>query len=83
MKKKKTAKKTKKITVSLTLRDFEKITMLAKEQKTSRPIVAKRLMKSQLASIQIEKNENLAKNQLGLFDSMQIDIFDNRSKTWR
>ncbi len=81
MKKKKTAKKTKKITVSLTLRDFEKITMLAKEQKTSRPIVAKRLMKSQLASIQIEKNENLAKNQLGLFDSMQIDIFDNRSKT--
>ena len=55
--------------------------MLAKEQKTSRPIVAKRLMKSQLASIQIEKNENLAKNQLGLFDSMQIDIFDNRSKT--
>ena len=83
MKKKKTAKKTKKITVSLTLRDFEKITMLAKEQKTSRPIVAKRLMKSQLASIQIEKNENLAKNQLGLFDSMQIDIFDNRSKTLR
>lgn len=81
MKKKRVKNKAKKITVSLSVRDYEKITQYAKEQNISRPLAAKRLLRAQLAKIQTEKVERQAKNQLGLFDSVQIDIFNNTSKT--
>ncbi len=80
MKKKRPSKKAKKLTVTIALRDFEKLTQLAKMQRTSRPIVARRLIKSQLAEMAIEKQAKNAKNQLGLFDSLQIDIFNGTSK---
>ena len=81
MKKKKPVKKAKKIVVTISATDLEKIAALAKSQHTSRPIVARRLIKAQLATIAFEKQAKKAKNQLGLFDSMQIDIFNGTSKT--
>lgn len=81
MKKKKPVKKAKKIIVTLSVTDFDKITALAKSQHTSRPIAARRLIKSQLLTMAFEKQARNARNQLGLFDSMQIDIFNGTSKT--
>jgi len=81
MKKKKPAKKAKKLLVTLPYTDFEKLSAVAKMQGVSRPLAAKRLIKAQLAALAVEKQQHQAKNQLGLFDSMQLDIFNGTSKT--
>lgn len=81
MKKNKSTKKTKKLTVSLSMRDFDKLTAYAKKQCVSRPLAAKRLLKTQIAALVVEKQQKQSENQLGLFDSMQIDIFNNTSRT--
>jgi hypothetical protein len=81
MKKKRPAKKAKKLVVTLPYTDFERLSAYAKSQGASRPIVAKRLIKAQLAELAIEKQQRQVKNQLGLFDSMQLDIFNGTSKT--
>lgn len=81
MKKRKPAKKAKKIVVTLSHTDYEKLCAYAKSQSASRPVVAKRLIKAQLAVMAIEKQQRESKNQLGLFDSMQLDIFNGTSKT--
>lgn len=80
MKKKKGQKKAKKITIALSSRDYEKLTRYAKQKNISRPLAAKRLLRSQLALLTMEKVTKQPKNQLGLFDSLQIDIFDKVSK---
>lgn len=77
MKKKPTKKR---VTVLLSGRDYEKLSLLARKQRTTRPIMARRLLKAQLEAVEIEKKERQARNQLGLFDSLQIDIFNCTSK---
>ncbi len=81
MKKKKQTRKVKKLTISLSLRDYDKLTAFARKHKVSRPLAAKRLLKSEIAKFNIEKQQKQCKNQLELFDSMQIDIFNGTSKT--
>lgn len=81
MKKKKNTKKAKKITVTLSYTDYERISVLAKTQRVSRPLLAKRLLRAQLSALAVSSTKKEAKNQLGLFDSMQLDIFNNTSKT--
>ena len=81
MKKKKNTKKAKKITVTLSYTDYERISALAKTQRVSRPLLAKRLLRAQLSALAVSSTKREAKNQLGLFDSMQLDIFNNTSKT--
>ena len=81
MKKKKPAKKTKKVVLSMSMRDFEKLSAYAKSSKTSRPLAAKRLIRAQLATLAVGTKPKEAENQLGLFDSMQLDIFNGTSKT--
>lgn len=81
MKKKKNTKKAKKITVTLSYTDYERISALAKTQRVSRPLLAKRLLRAQLSALAVSSTKKEAKNQLGLFDSMQLDIFNNTSKT--
>ncbi|MBO4307460.1 MAG: hypothetical protein J5848_04030 [Bacteroidales bacterium] len=76
MKKKSTKKKAKKIVVNLSERDFVKIGEYAKIHRTSRSIAAKRMLHMQLAALQSTKSDNAPKNQLGLFDSVQLNIFD-------
>ena len=81
MKKKKNTKNAKKITVTLSYTDYERISALAKTQRVSRPLLAKRLLRAQLSALAVSSTKKEAKNQLGLFDSMQLDIFNNTSKT--
>lgn len=81
MKKKKPAKKTKKVVLSMSMRDFEKLSAYAKSSKASRPLAAKRLIRAQLATLAVGTKPKEAENQLGLFDSMQLDIFNGTSKT--
>ena len=81
MKKKKSTKKVKKVIVTLSARDYDKLTLLAQKQNVSRPLVAKRLLRAQLSTLALEKQQKQSENQLGLFDSMQIDIFNGTSKT--
>ncbi|MBR3960537.1 MAG: hypothetical protein IKJ81_10925 [Bacteroidales bacterium] len=81
MKKKKSTKKAKKVIVTLSARDYDKLTLLAQKQNVSRPLVAKRLLRAQLSTLALEKQQKQSENQLGLFDSMQIDIFNGTSKT--
>lgn len=81
MKKKKSTKKAKKVIVTLSVRDYDKLTLLAQKQNVSRPLVAKRLLRAQLSTLALEKQQKQSENQLGLFDSMQIDIFNGTSKT--
>ena len=80
MNKKKHSKKAKRIVVTLSSRDYEKLSAIACRDKATRPVVAKRLIKSQLAAIVIEKQQKVVANQLGLFDSVQIDILGGTSK---
>ena len=65
MKKKKKKNKPKRIVVTLSARDYEKLTDI----------------KSQLAAIVIEKSQKVAANQLGLFDTLQLDIMGGVSKS--
>lgn len=81
MKKKKSTKKAKKVIVTLSARDYDKLTLLAQKKNVSRPLVAKRLLRAQLSTLALEKQQKQSENQLGLFDSMQIDIFNGTSKT--
>lgn len=76
MKKKSTKKNAKKIVVSLSERDFKKLGEYAKTHGTTRSIAAKRMIHLQLAALQSVKSDNAPKNQLGLFDSVQLNIFD-------
>ncbi|MBP5327641.1 MAG: hypothetical protein J6Y98_07015 [Bacteroidales bacterium] len=78
MKNKKNTKK--KIIVSLSLRDFNKLTALAKKENATRPVMARRLLGAKMAEISVEKTPKQSPNQLGLFDSLQYDIFNGTSK---
>lgn len=80
MKKKNTSKKKHKITVQLSERDFQRLEYLSKIEETTKSNAAKRILREQLSSIVNEKMEQQAKNQLGLFDTFQIDIFGEPSK---
>lgn len=79
-KKKKNSKKAKRIVVTLSSRDYEKLSEIARRDKATRPVIAKRLIRNQLATITIEKQQKVVANQLGLFDSVQIDILGGTSK---
>ena len=80
-KNKKNSKKAKRIVVTLSSRDYEKLSEIAHRDKATRPVVAKRLIRSQLAIIAIEKQQKVAANQLGLFDVVQLDILGGMTKT--
>lgn len=79
-KKKKNSKKAKRIVVTLSSRDYEKLSEIARRDKATRPVIAKRLIRNQLATITIEKQQKVVANQLCLFDSVQIDILGGTSK---
>lgn len=66
--------------VTLSSRDYEKLTEIARRDNATRPVVAKRMIKKQLASIAVEKQQKAVANQLGLFDTVQLDILGGTSK---
>ncbi|MBQ9417406.1 MAG: hypothetical protein IJU19_02370 [Bacteroidales bacterium] len=79
---KKKAHKTKKYTLLLTECELRRLTAIADAYKVSRPVALARLTRQGLreAAAHLPKRENCAANQLGLFDIVQIDIFNNLKK---
>lgn len=80
---KKQVKKIKKVSISLPEREAELLALYAQEAGISRPKAAHRIVREFLRQYKEHRGESALqpKNQLGLFDSIQIDIFNNTSKT--
>ena len=75
MKKTQKAKKEHKFVVTLSDRDYKKLLLIAKNQKVTRPLAARKMLHAQIASLSVPKTGEQAKNQLGLFDFVQTEIF--------
>ena len=79
--KKAKAKKNKKISITLPEREGEVLKVYAKELGITRPAAVKRIVRETLKQYKTALAKAEPKNQLGLFDSLQVDIFNNTSKT--
>lgn len=77
----KTTKKRKKFSFVLPEREDELLTLYAKEHAISRPEAARRIMRDYLRQYRATLPQNEPDNQLKLFDSLQMDIFNSTSKT--
>ena len=72
----------KRYTVALSEREVRRLTLYAEAEGTDRPTALHRLVALSLRSAveEIPQGGRVAVNQLGLFDSVQIDIFNNTHK---
>ena len=67
----------KKISFALPEREGEMLALYAKEMGVSRPAAVRRMVKSALREHFQDRPKAQPENQLGLFDAVQIDIFNN------
>lgn len=74
-------KKTKKFSFVLPAREDELLTLYAKEHSLTRPEAVRRILREFLRQYRNALAKAEPENQLGLFDSLQIDIFNSTSKT--
>lgn len=74
---KKKTPKPKKYTLTLTERESARLGAYADNSGISRPQALQRLMKQALRQVADVPTDRQDENQLGLFDSLQIDIFNN------
>lgn len=74
-------KRKKKFSFVLPEREDELLTLYAKEHSISRPESARRILRDFLRQYRSTIAKSEPDNQLGLFDSLQIDIFNSTSKT--
>lgn len=81
MKQKCQVRKTKKISITLPEREGELLAQYAKELGTTRPAAAHRILREFLRQYKPSVGDSQPQNQLGLFDTIQIDIFNNTSKS--
>lgn len=79
MKKMKTPKP-KKYTLTLSERESVRLGNYADSCGISRPAALQRLMKQAFKQLVTVPDDGHDANQLGLFDTLQIDIFNNASK---
>lgn len=70
----------KRITFSLPEREGEILNAYAKELGISRPVAVRRMVKTALRQYASSRSQDEPRNQLGLFDVLQIDIFNSTSK---
>ncbi len=80
------SKKIKKKKVSITLPEWEgeMLKFYAKEHQTTCPAAVHKMVRQTLRQFRSERNalaKAEPKNQLNIFDSIQVDIFNNTSKT--
>lgn len=73
--------KKQKFSISLSPKEREMLTLYAEDQGISRPAALLRMVKRQLREYAHSRGEIAPANQLDIFDSVQIDIFNNTSKT--
>lgn len=72
--------KPKKYTLTLTERESVRLGLYADSCGISRPMALQRLTKQALRQLALVPIDQGDANQLGLFDTLQIDIFNNTSK---
>lgn len=76
--------KKKKISITLPEREGEMLKSYAKAHHTTCPAAVRKMVKMALRQYKAEsdcKASPVPQNQLNLFDSLQVDIFNNTSKT--
>ncbi len=73
-------KKSKKFSISLSLKEGEILNLYAKNHGLSRPAAIRKILKENLQPYAEQMAKMGPENQLGLFDTLQIDIFDNQLK---
>lgn len=69
--------KPKKYTLTLSERESARLGIYADSCGISRPLALQRLMKQALRQVAAVPANSCDANQLGLFDTLQIDIFNN------
>lgn len=72
--------KKRKISFTLPEREGEMLTLYAKEKGISRPDAVRRMVRTALQQYASNLQHSEPRNQLGLFDVVQIDIFNSTSK---
>ncbi|MBO4752189.1 MAG: hypothetical protein J5526_05520 [Bacteroidales bacterium] len=81
MKKKKVINKKKKLAITLSERDMDTLQRYAAEKGVAKAVAVRRMVKSYLMEFEKLTGADAAdENQIGLFDSMQTDIFGNLTK---
>ena len=75
MQKKKAKKKVHKITFQPSETAYRQIKQYAEQHHITKSIAVKRLLRISLRELELQPREDVPKNQLGLFDSVQLDIF--------
>ena len=78
---KKKTNKGKKIEVTFWPNDLELLQQYSKQTGLTRAVAIRHLVREGLKEYSVEEETFVAPNQLDLFDSLQIDIFNNTSKT--
>jgi len=72
--------KLKKYTLTLTESEVRRLTAYAEDSGIDRPVALHRIVSQMLRQYSLAPATRHDKRQLGLFDSVQIDIFNNTSK---
>ena len=79
--KKKTSNKGKKLAITLSDRDMSALQRYAAEKGVTKSVAVRRMVKNYLMDFEKMTSSDASDvNQIGLFDSMQTDIFGNLTK---
>ena len=78
-KKKVGAKKARQVSITLPVRESEMLKRYARENGTTKPAAARRMVIAALRQNKASLSKSQPKNQLELFDTVQVDIFNNTS----
>lgn len=74
-------RKTKKYTLTLGEVELRRLSQYAAESSLTRPVALRRIVSQTLREYTPKACPTLDERQLGLFDSLQFDIFNQTSKT--
>ncbi len=75
-------KRNQRIAITLSEKEGEWLSLYAKEIGSTRPAIIHRMVREGLRQYKAMRGGHIEpKNQLDLFDSIQVDIFNNTSKT--
>jgi hypothetical protein len=67
----------KKYTLVLSEPEMRRLTRYAEQEGVDRPVALHRIVSQTLRQVPLSPVDRRDENQLGLFDSLQIDIFNN------
>lgn len=73
--------KTKRVTFVLSEQDYSALDAYAASIGCTRAIAARKAVRDKLLTFKKNSGSDVGENQLNIFDSIQIDIFNNESRT--